>query len=208
MSRLFKTAAARGCQARRMSADHVTSAAAVFTEIVRNVKPNQLADPTPCAEYDVAKLVNHLLFWGPSLVGAARKETVPPPAADESDVDLADDWAAALVAQARDIAAGWAAPGAWDGVTHMGGPMELPAELVGGMIAGELLIHGWDLARATGQRPEWSEELLAYAHGEVARSVELGRQLGIYGPEVATGAGASTLDRTLALSGRDPDWAA
>ena len=188
-----------------MSADHVTSAAAVFTEIVRNVKPNQLAGPTPCTEYDVRKLINHLLFWGPSLAGAARKETVLPPAAKESDVDLvAGDWSAALVAQARDTAAAWAEPGAWDGVTNMGGPMELPAELVGGMVAGELVIHGWDLARATGQRPGWSAELLAYARGEVARSVELGRQLGMYGPQVA--AGESMLDQVVGLSGRDPKW--
>jgi uncharacterized protein (TIGR03086 family) len=190
-----------------MSASHLARAAGPFLEIVRNVKPDQLANPTPCADYDVRKLVNHLLFWGPSLVGAAGKETVPPPAAAESDVDLAGaDWAAALEAHAERTVAAWGTGDAWTGTTHMGGPMELPAELVGGMVTSEVVLHGWDLARATGQRPEWDEELLSYVHGEVVRSVEQGREMGIYGPEVAVPADASTMDKLLALSGRDPGW--
>lgn len=190
-----------------MSANHIASAARPFVEIVRNVKPDQLANPTPCSEFTVRRLVNHLLFWGPSLVGAARKEPVPPPAESESDVDLAGEgWATALEAQAERTAAAWGEPDAWAGVTRMGGPMELPAELVGGMVAGELVVHGWDLARATGQRSEWDEDVLRYVHGEVARSAELGRSMGIYGPEVAVPADASTLDHLLGLSGRDPGW--
>jgi uncharacterized protein (TIGR03086 family) len=189
-----------------MSATHLARAAGPFVEIVRNVKPDQLANPTPCADFDVRKLVNHLLFWGPSLVGAARKETVPPPAAAESDVDLAGPgWAAALEAQAERIVAAWGED-AWSGTTHMGGPMELPAELVGGMVASELVVHGWDLARATGQRPDWDEDVLRYVHAEVARSADQGRAMGIYGPEVAVPADASTMDKVLALSGRDPGW--
>jgi len=62
-----------------MSANHIARAAARFTEIVHNVKPDQLTNPTPCTDYDVRALLNHLLFWGPSLTGAARKELVPPP---------------------------------------------------------------------------------------------------------------------------------
>lgn len=191
-----------------MSANHIARATARFTEIVHNVKPAQLANPTPCTDYDVRALLNHLLFWGPSLVGAARKELVPPPAAGESEVDLTDDWATALAAYAQRLAAAWGEPGAWAGVTHMGGPMELPAELVGGMVAGEIVVHGWDLARATGQRPEWDEDLAVYAHDEVARSVELGREMGIYGAEVTVAAEAFTMDKLLALSGRDPAWTA
>lgn len=195
-----------------MSTDHtqlLALAAAPFTEIVRNVKPDQLANPTPCTEFDVRKLVNHLLFWGPSLVGAARKEPATLPAATESDVDLVgEDWAADLVAHAERAVAAWEEPAAWTGTTQMGGPTELPAELVGGMIAGELVVHGWDLARATGQRPEWDEDLLRYVHGEIDRSAELGRSMGVFGPEVPVPATASTLDRTLGLAGRDPKWMA
>lgn len=189
-----------------MSANHIAGAAAPFLEIVRNVKPDQLANPTPCTEFDVRKLINHLLFWGPSLNGAAAKHAVPPPAASESDVDLADAGTAALERHVEATVAAWEKPAAWEGMTTMG-DTELPGELVGGMVVGELVVHGWDLARATGQRPEWDEELLTYLHGEVARSAELGRSMGIYGPEVEVPAEASILDRVLALSGRDPGWA-
>lgn len=192
-----------------MSANHIARAAERFTEIVRNVKPDQLTNPTPCTEFDVRALVNHLLFWGPSLVAAARKEEVPPPAASESEVDLVDEkWAAGLVAHAERTAAAWGEPAAWTGMTYMGGPMELPAELVGGMVAGELVVHGWDLARATGQRPEWDEDLLGYVYEGVVGNAEQGREMGVYGPEVPVPDTASTVDKIVGAAGRDPKWTA
>lgn len=192
-----------------MSEKFIARAAETMTEVVHNIKPDQLGARTPCAEFDVRGLVNHLLFWGPSLVGAADKELVTPPAKSESEVDLTEgDWAAALLAHVGAATSAWSDPAAWQGMTRMGGPMELPAELVGGMLAGELVLHGWDLARATGQRPEWDEELAGYVRAEVARSAEQGRAMGIYGPEVTVPSGASELDRALALSGRDPAWTA
>jgi uncharacterized protein (TIGR03086 family) len=183
-------------------------AAAPLPEIIRNVTPDQLGAPTPCAEFDVRRLVNHLLFWGPSLEGAARKETVPPPAGAETEVDLGEgDWAAALNAHVERTVTAWSRPAAWEGLTHMGGPMELPAALVGGMVAGEFVVHGWDLARATGQHPRWDDDLLAYLHEEVAKIAEQGREMGIFGPEVTVPPASSTMDRVLALTGRDPSWA-
>jgi uncharacterized protein (TIGR03086 family) len=192
-----------------MSTNHILRAAERFTEIVRNVKPDQLANPTPCAEYDVRGLLNHVLFWGPSLVGAARKEQVPPPAAAESDVDLVgEDWAADLVTHAERIGAAWGEPAASTGMTHMGGPTELPAELVAGMVAGELVVHGWDLARATGQRPEWDEDVLRYVYDGAVGYAEQGREMGVFGPEVPAPDTASTLDKLVGVSGRDPAWTA
>jgi uncharacterized protein (TIGR03086 family) len=193
------------------NAQFIVRAADVLREIVGQVKPDQLDAPTPCTEFDVRKLVNHLLFWGPSLVGAAGKETVPPPAESEADVDLtarAGDWRAALLAHVENVIDAWSRPEAWEGVAHIGGPMELPAELIGGMVVGELVVHGWDLARATGQQPVWAADLLEYVHGEVAKSADVGRQMGVYAEEVAVPETASPLDRTLALSGRDPKWTA
>jgi uncharacterized protein (TIGR03086 family) len=193
------------------NAQFIVRAAGVLREIVGQVKPDQLAAPTPCTEFDVRKLVNHLLFWGPSLVGAARKETVPPPAESEADVDLTagdGDWQAALLAHVENVVDAWSRPEAWEGVAHIGGPTELPADLIGGMVVGELVVHGWDLARATGQQPAWDDELLAYLRGEVERSAEWGRQMGVYADEVTVPETAPPLDRVLALSGRDPAWSA
>lgn len=189
-----------------MSHVFIARAAAPLIEIIRNIKPNELDAQTPCTEYDVRKLINHLLFWGPSLEGAARKETVPPPAEAESELDLTDGWAAKLETQIERMVTAWSAPAAWDGVTRMGGPMELPASLIGGMVVTELAVHGWDLARATGQRPTWDDELVEYVHQELVKTAAQGREMGVYGPEVAVSPSASTLDRAICLTGRDPAW--
>ncbi|WP_440070085.1 TIGR03086 family metal-binding protein [Streptosporangium sp. OZ121] len=185
----------------------MTRAAAPLAEIIHIIEPDQLSARTPCSEYDVRKLINHLLFWGPSLEAAARKETVPPPAGSETDVDLTEgDWAAALEIHVKRTVAAWSRPAAWEGTTHMGGPMELPASLVGGMVVGELVVHGWDLARAIDRRPAWDDDLVAYLHDELAKNAAQGREMGVYGPEVGVPASASPLDRALGLIGRDPAW--
>lgn len=181
-------------------------AAAPVVQVVREIKPDQLGSPTPCAEYDVRELVNHLLVWGPPQEGAARKEIVPP-AGSEADLDLTGgDWAGDLEAHIDRLVAAWSEPAAWTGVTHLGGPTEMPAALVGSMVAGELVVHGWDLARATGQHVEWDDDLVAHLLDEMGKTAELGREMGIFGPEVAVPATASTMDRLLALTGRDPGW--
>jgi len=178
--------------------DLIARAAAPLLEIVHNIKPADLAAPTPCPDWDVRALVNHLLHWGPSLEGAARKEEVPP--AENTRAD----WAEALAAQVSRTVDAWAEPSAWEGTTRMGGPTDLLAALVGGMVATEFVVHGWDLARATGQQPTWDDDLIAFVHDEVAKTAAQGREMGVYGTEVPVPADASLLDRTLALTGRDP----
>jgi uncharacterized protein (TIGR03086 family) len=209
MSRLFKTPP-EGCGLLMSMSDLriMARAAAPFLKTVRGVEPGALGAPTPCGEYDVRALINHLLFWGPSLEAAARKESVPPPAAAESDLDLTGgDWAAALEAQVERMVAAWSEPAAWEGTTFMGGAMELPGAMVGGMVLGELVVHGWDLGRATGQQPEWDEDVLAALESAVAKSAGQARQMGVYGPEVPVPPSAAPLHRILGLTGRDPAWA-
>lgn len=178
MSRLSKTPSTSLATFGRMSdAQFVARAAGPLMEIIHRIKPEQLDAPTPCAEFDVRALVNHLLFWGPSLAGSAHKESVPPPA--DANVKLSEgEWAAALEAQLDRIVVAWREPDAWQGTTYMGGTTELPASMVGGMVVGELVVHGWDLARATGQRQTWPEDLLRYLHAEVAKIAEQGREMG------------------------------
>ncbi|MGM1063152.1 TIGR03086 family metal-binding protein [Saccharothrix sp. Mg75] len=173
--------------------------------VVEGVGPAQLDARTPCAEFDVRALVNHLLFWGPSLEAAGRKELVPPPAGAESDVDLTTgDWAAELSTRWRALADAWAAPGAWEGTTRMGGPHEMPAAVVGGMVLGEVVVHTWDLAQATDQHPVWDEDLLEHVHQGLVPTARMGRDMGIYGPEVPVPDDAPLLHRVLGLTGRKP----
>ncbi len=189
------------------NAELMSRAAGALVDVVRGIGPDQLSARTPCADHDVRALLNHLLFWMPSLEGAARKEQVPPPAEEETAVDLtAGDWAGSLEERAGRVAAAWGDPGAWEGGTRLGGPMELPAPMIGAMALGELVVHGWDLARATGQQLTVDGAVAEHLATEVAKTAEQGREMGVYGPEVTVPAAAPALDRVLGLTGRDPRW--
>ncbi|MBA3417556.1 MAG: TIGR03086 family protein [Geodermatophilaceae bacterium] len=182
-------------------------AAAPTVAVVRGIGADQLGASTPCSDYAVQRLISHLLLWGPSLEGAARKKLVAPPADSDQDVDLTDgDWRGKLEAQTNNLVTAWSEPDAWEGTTRMGGPMELPAPMIGGMVLGELVVHGWDLARATGQQPTWHDEVLTLLYQEVAKTAEQGRDMGVYGERVQVPDTASVLDRILGLTGRNPNW--
>lgn len=118
-----------------MQRDEVIDRAAAPTiEVARNIAADQLDAPTPCQHYSVRQLVNHLLFWAPSLAGAARKEVVPLLAASDLQVDLTDgDWSARLEADFERLATAWSDPAAWEGETRLGGPDAVPAAMIGGM---------------------------------------------------------------------------
>ncbi|MER7013358.1 TIGR03086 family metal-binding protein [Saccharopolyspora sp. NPDC000359] len=187
-------------------AQHVKRATTALAGVVEGITPDQLAAPTPCTEYAVRDLLNHLLFWGPSLEGAAHKEQVPPPAAAESDVDLPDDWKRQLTQLLDRMAQAWSTPDAWTGTTHMGGPNEMPSAMIGGMVAMECAVHTWDLARATDQPLQLDEDLVTFAHAQAEQTAEQGRAMGAFADEVAVPETAPPLHRLLALTGRDPAW--
>ncbi len=176
---------------------HMSTAADALADVVRAIESDQLTNPTPCTEFDVRELVHHLLYWGPSLEAAARKENVPP-----SDVDVTG-WRDALLAQLTRTVEAWTPESAWEGDTSMG-----PARVVGEMIVGEWVVHAWDLARATGQPLDLPEDLLAHVYDGVAAGADQGREMGIYGPAVPVPPDAPLFDRILGLTGRDPAWAA
>lgn len=184
----------------------LATAAVPTIEIVRDIREKHLDAATPCSEFTVRQLINHLLFWGPSLEGAARRESVRRPADNEREVDLTDgDWAVKLETNIDRLVTAWGAASAWEGSASMGA-QEMPASFVGGMVVTELVVHGWDLGRATSQAPIWDDDILDFVLREVVNTAELGRQGGVYGPEVAVPAGSSTLDHLLGLTGRDPRW--
>jgi hypothetical protein len=76
------------------------------------------------------------------------------------------------------------------------------------MVLGEFVLHGWDLARAVSMPITFGDEVLRLLYDEVARSADLGRSMGVYGPEVSVAGDAPRFARVLALSGRDPRWTA
>ncbi|MFD2083567.1 hypothetical protein [Actinopolymorpha cephalotaxi] len=74
------------------------------------------------------------------------------------------------------------------------------------MLFDELVLHGWDLAVATGQSLDCPDDVARAAYDATARSAEQAREMGLFGPPVEVPTRASELDRVLALSGRDPRW--
>ena len=115
------------------------------------------------------------------------------------------DWAAELSANLEAIPSAWAHADSWAGTVATGSG-EMPAQAIGEMALIEIVLHGWDLARATGQQLEVSDALAAEVLRAVSETAEQGRQFEAYGTEVEIAADASDLDRALGLSGRDPAW--
>ena len=161
--------------------------------IVRGIRPDQLTNPTPCAEFDVHALLDHLRRYGPALEAAAARVADAPTAEPAPDLET----------QLARIAAAWSDPDAWLGETSMGGA-PIPAAMFGGMVVTEVVVHGWDLAQATGQPATWSSEVLGYVHDELVKTADLGREMGLYGPPVPVPDDAPLLDRVVAMTGRTP----
>jgi uncharacterized protein (TIGR03086 family) len=188
-----------------LPAELMAGAAAPLPAVVRAAAGAPLTAATPCADWDLAALVRHTLYWAPFLAAAGRRSTPVPLAGSEEAVSL-EGWPAAVDAARADVVDAWSDPAAWTGTTSMGAPEQMPAAVIGGMVLGELVVHGWDLARAAGVRPRWSDEVLAATLDAAVGMAPMGRDMGIFGPEVAVPADAPRLDRVLAVLGRDPAW--
>jgi uncharacterized protein (TIGR03086 family) len=185
--------------------EQMEKAARAAVEIVHNVKPSQLTLPTPCQGWDVRTLAQHLTFWSAFRSEVAARKQTPPPE-NESDVDyVTDDWAEVFERQVNAAVAAWAEPGAWEGVTGLAGG-QMPAPMIGSMMIGELVLHGWDLARATGQDLQVDDDVAEVVRDGVIQFGEQGRQYGIYADPLPVPDGASTFEEALALSGRDANW--
>ena len=129
----------------------IPPAGQAIADVCRGVKPDHLNAATPCPDWTVRQLVSHLRYWSPVLERAGRKQPVPTEPLPDADADLAvDDWHERYAEQLTTLVDAWRDPAAWTGTTRMTGP-EGPAPLYGGMVLCELVLHGWDLARATGQ---------------------------------------------------------
>jgi len=184
----------------------MSQAAETTGRIVQGVSPQLLDAKTPCPEYDVRTMVNHLFdFTGQRSASAARKEPYDGPG-PEYDHTADSGWAEQYAADARGAAEAWADPAAWEGQTSLTGQAQMPAQMIGGIVLGELAVHGWDLAMATGQKYELSPELSEQLLEQFTGFAEMARQGGAFGPEVPVPDDAPNFDRVLGLAGRDPSW--
>ena len=177
--------------------------------LLDSVTDDQLSAPSP-SDCDVATLLDHLMGLTMSFTKAAEKSFPPggsrPPLASGANLD--PDWRAKLPGQLKALADAWSMPSAWEGMTEVGGNT-LPGEITGVVALDEVVLHGWDLARATGQDfrcdPASAEAVLGFTE-RTAQPDQAASRTGLFGPVVPVADDAPTFDRALGFAGRDPAW--
>jgi uncharacterized protein (TIGR03086 family) len=181
-------------------------AAAETARIVAGVKDDQLDDPTPCPGMSVATVLHHLVGLTHAFRMAAEK-TPFDGAPSSSAADLPADWRTRIPEQLDALVAAWREPSAHEGMAAAGG-VEMPAPVAALVALDEVVVHGWDLAVATGQdyRPDETSvqacfDFVGDRSDEPAEGIP-----GLFGPVVPVGEHAPLLDRLIGRVGRDPRW--
>ena len=180
-----------------------------LSEIVRGVPDDMLGAPTP-SDVSVGALLDHIRTFAAAFTAAARKDFAgldgPPPAPDASNLD--PHWRESIPRALDELARAWSDADAWDGMTRIGG-LDMPGEAAGIVALDEVVLHGWDLARATRQPYDVDTGVLDPLVGFVTHMAEPGMvdaRNGLFGPVVSVPDDAPLLDRVVGLTGRDPDW--
>jgi uncharacterized protein (TIGR03086 family) len=167
--------------------------------VIAGVRADQLTNPTPCREWDVAALLTHVT-GGVTKIGAALQS---PPVDPPSDFKLADDAATQFRTAADGNLAAWRTTGL-EGETNIGaGPMPKQAAISINLL--DTLTHAWDVARATGQPEQLPDELaglvLGICQGFVTDDI---RKFAGFDPPVAVPQDAGRTDQLVAFLGRQP----
>jgi uncharacterized protein (TIGR03086 family) len=185
-------------------------AARRLADLVANVKDDALDQPTPCPAYSLGDLVEHVGGLALAFTAAGRKDrneyTEMGGAGDAAR--LGADWRERIPRDLATLAQTWAEPESWAGMTRIAGD-DSPAGVVGLVLADELAVHGWDVARATGQpyacEPDILEAALKFLQMFASPDAPAGPEVA-FGPARILLDEAPLLDRVVGMAGRDPGW--
>jgi uncharacterized protein (TIGR03086 family) len=163
--------------------------------VIDRVTPEQMGLPTPCAEWNVRQVINHLIVSNVWTGQCLEQGSAPRPAPTDM---TGDDPAAAFADSERAVLAAFREP---DNLQRM---VEMPfGTMPGAALAGvrmmELLVHAWDIAKATGQTIAPSDALLDVCEGTAAAVLPIVPE-GFFAPSVP--GGETRVDRLAALTGR------
>ena len=184
----------------------MAAAAAETARVVSGAAATAALDAaTPCTDWDLRTLLNHTILWTSySAERRAHGESVAEELMSKdftADPGFARDYQAQL---ARAVQA-WSDPQAWAGDRSvMGGAM--PAADIAAMLIMEMVLHGWDIAKATGQDYHCDGELAQALLDTVQAQGDMFRQYQGFAATVPVPEEATTFDCALSLSGRDPQW--
>ncbi|GID31873.1 TIGR03086 family metal-binding protein [Paractinoplanes brasiliensis] len=175
----------------------MAAAAERTVPVVRGVRDEQLDDATPCAEFRVRDLLNHLFQVVVVFQGAARREPLDMSNTPDS---IAEGWRDRFADETERMIAAWSDPDALEGVSAGAG---LPQAMVGNLALADLTIHGWDLATATAQPYTPHDGAVEALLPFMEQMAPTGRKLGAFKNEVVEAPpGAGEFEQLLALSGR------
>src|SRR4051812_30519095 len=183
-------------------------AARPLAEVVVGVRDEQLSAPTSCSDASVGDLIDHVDGLSYAFAAAATKSPLPEGAGQSIDASrLGTDWRERIPKRLDELAAAWRDESGWHGMTKVG-PLNFPGEIAAFIALDEVIVHGWDIATASGQsftaEPQLVEAALAFVQ-QVAGENPQGTP-GLFGPPVAVPEDAPPLDRLLGMTGRDPGW--
>jgi uncharacterized protein (TIGR03086 family) len=175
--------------------------------IVKLVRQDQMTAPTQCSEWDVRALLNHVigtLWLGQALLGDSEPRYAMAPGG-LPDTDLAGTDPAAAYAGASEAALAAASDG--DALTrvHVTPLGEMPGPILAGFTTLDILVHGWDLAKAIGQPVVLDDAVAEHVMGFAQQALE-GEEMraGRIGPALAVPETASVGDRLAGFLGRQP----
>ena len=163
--------------------------------VIAGITPEQLDRPTPCTELTVRGVLEHMV-GGATMFAASYRGQAP------ADPDLSDVLGA-IGPTLEDLGAAMSAPGALD--RTIAAPFgEVPGEAFARFVVFDGLVHGWDLATATGQPYDPPEELVAEVEAFARGQLEALRDGQTFAEAVEAPAGASPIERLAAYTGRRP----
>jgi uncharacterized protein (TIGR03086 family) len=166
----------------------------VVHHVVGTIGLDDLHRPTPCPDWDVETLAEHLIDTISRLGAAAGIEPTVP------DGDSIDQRIQQVT---QPILAGWRRRGLTDAVVFSG--RTLPAYLALGILSLELVVHGWDFAVALHRPLHVSDAHAAYVHGRAQQTLNAqSRATAGFDPPVPVPAEAGPLDQLIAFTGRNP----
>ena len=173
-------------------------------DVVAAVTDDQRDRPTPCPDYDVAALIDHIVGWVQAFeAGANCRE----PEGDPSAYRAGDDPAGEFRAAADGLVAAWRDHGI-DRKVRMASGGEIDGRMSFDMTLMEYAVHGWDLAVATGQPVPYTEAEAAAVleRAEVTLPPQYRGEGMPFGDIVAVPDTAPAVDRLVAFLGRRPDF--
>jgi uncharacterized protein (TIGR03086 family) len=174
--------------------------------IVGNVPRDELTLPTPCRKWNVADLINHIIGATEFFGDLAERGSSPD---GEAPTYTDGDYGQVFTGQTHRLLQAFFTPGAMDRTMQLPtGPS--PGSLVIQVATGEMFVHGWDLARATGQEMPLDRGVAValWASAWPALSARVrDEHPSVFAPEVPVAADRSAVDRLVGFLGRDPDWA-